>query len=206
MEARDAALHALWARKRGCRASPELAAVQRARAGDDQAFEALVRAYRDRILTLCHRIVGDRDAAEDVAQQSFVRAYQQLSRFRGEASFSTWLYAIAVNEARGYLRSRGRREARTRTVAETARCQQELRTTARPSSAPMTALLLQLPDREREALALFYLGDLSVAEIAGALRAPEGTVKSWLHRGRERLRQLAGKTGLLGPVKRRQAN
>jgi len=174
----------------------EAALVARAREGDRQAFEGLVRRYKDRVLNLARRIVCDADAAQDVAQETFIKAYQQLHRFRGEAQFSTWLYCIAVNEARGHLRAERRRRARWQ--------RHRLLEVARPAASEaveqagvLVELMQELPEKQRIALALFYLQELSVNEIAQAAGAPTGTVKSWLSRGRERLRQLAQDRGLL---------
>ena len=174
----------------------EAALVHRARKGDHHAFEALVRRHKDSVLNVARRIVGDPDASEDVAQETFIKAYQHLHRFRRDAKFSTWLYRIAVNEARTYLRAQRRRRARW----------EKQRSLDRPRPAPedpgeeggpLVALLQEVPDKHRAALALFYLQELSLIEIADALGAPTGTVKAWLSRGRDRLRWLAKERGLL---------
>ncbi len=174
----------------------EMALVARARTGDHHAFEVLVREYRDRVLNLARRIVSDADAAQDVAQETFIKAYQQLPRFRGKSKFGTWLYRIAVNEARGHLRARRRRQARWEKQA-TLQTVQPMPAEAGEQAGPIVGLLQELPEKQRVALALFYLQELSVAEIAQAVRAPTGTVKAWLSRGRQRLRELAQERGLL---------
>ena len=174
----------------------EMALVALARQGDHHAFEALVRQYRDRVLNLARRIVSDADAAQDVAQETFIKAYQQLPRFRGKSTFGTWLYRIAVNEARGHLRARRRRQAR-REKQGMLEAAQPMPAEPAEQAGPIVALLQELPEKQRIALALFYLQELSVAEIARAVRAPTGTVKAWLSRGRQRLRELAQERGLL---------
>ena len=174
----------------------EMALVAQARTGDQHAFEVLVRQYRNRVLNVAWRIVSDADAAQDVAQETFIKAYQQLPRFRGKSKFGTWLYRIAVNEARGHLRARRRRQARweKQGMLEAA---QPVSTESAEQAGPIVGLLQELPEKQRIALALFYLQELSVAEIAQAVRAPTGTVKAWLSRGRQRLRELAQERGLL---------
>ncbi len=174
----------------------EMALVARARTGDHHAFEVLVRQYRDRVLNVAWRIVSDADGAQDVVQETFIKAYQQLPRFRGKSKFSTWLYRIAVNEARGYLRARRRRQARweKQGALEAA---QPVSAEAGEQAGPIVGLLQELPEKQRIALALFYLQELSVAEIAQAMRAPTGTIKAWLSRGRKRLRELAQERELL---------
>ena len=172
----------------------DAALVACATRGDHSAFETLVRRYQDRVLNLARRIVSDPDAAQDVAQEAFIKAYRQLHRFRGEARFSTGLYRITVNEARAYLRAQRRRRARWEKQAAL-----ELTdpAAAPEEPGPLVALLQELPEKQRVALALFYLQGLSVAEIAQAAGAPTGTVKARLSRGREWLRRLAHERGLL---------
>jgi RNA polymerase sigma-70 factor, ECF subfamily len=173
----------------------EHALVARARSGDHQAFECLVQAQKDSVLNVARRIVGDLDAAQDVAQETFIKAYRELRRFGGRSSFATWVYGIAVNEARMYLRSQRRRQARWQKQASWEAQGSQERTDE--SSEAIVALLQELPEKHRVAVALFYLEELSLAEIAQAAGAPEGTVKAWLSRGREQLRQLARERGLL---------
>ncbi len=170
--------------------------VARATRGDHSAFETLVRRYQDRVLNLARRIVTDADAAADVTQEAFIKAYQQLHRFRGEARFSTWLYRITVNEARTYLRTQRRRRARWEKYGRR-EASEPVVMKAAEQAGPLVALLQELPEKQRVALALFYLQELSVAEIAQAAGAPTGTVKARLSRGRERLRRLAHERGLL---------
>ena len=158
-----------------------------AKRGDHSAFETLVRRYQNRVLNLARRIVTDADAA--VAQETFIKAYQQLPRFRGKARFSTWLYRIIVNEARAYLRAQRRRQARW--AKQAALEVTDPAADAPEEPGPLVALLQELPEKQRIALALFYVQELSVAEIAQAVGAPTGTVKARLSRGRERLRRLA---------------
>ena len=172
-------------------AAAEGALVARARTGDHWAFGELVGPYKDRILNLARRIVLDTDAAEDVTQEVFIRAYRQLHRFDGRARFATWLYRIAINVSRTHLRAQQRRRNRE------AQHHPPGQKTPAPEAGDLVGLLGELPLPQRTALALFYLRELSVAEIARLVGAPQGTVKAWLYRGRERLRALARERGLL---------
>ncbi len=192
----------LWAKvSPGSAATSEAALVARARSGDHQAFEALVRQHKDGVLNLARRIVAEAEAAQDVAQEAFIKAYQQLPRFRGEATFRTWIYRITVNEARTYLRTERRRQARWEKQRDLQAARppfdEVVTSPAGLDEGPVMALLQELPEKQRVALALFYLQELSVDEIARAAGAPTGTVKAWLSRGRERLRQLAQERGLV---------
>ncbi len=170
--------------------------VSRAQRGDQSALELLVRRHKDTVLTVAYRIVGQRDAAEDVAQEALLRACRQIGRFRCEAAFTTWLYRITVNAAREHLRAERRRQARWERQAVR-------EATPAPLDAPdlddgpLAALLSELPEKHRVALALFYVEELSLQEIAQAAGAPVGTVKAWLSRGREQLRRLAEEKGIV---------
>ncbi|MBM3473260.1 MAG: sigma-70 family RNA polymerase sigma factor [Armatimonadetes bacterium] len=175
--------------------SPEASLVARTRRGDAGAFEALVRQHKDSVLNLARRMVADCDAAEDIAQEAFIKAYRELHRFRGESAFATWLYRITINEARLYLRGHQRRVARWERQRDLAAAEASAQSPT-DDPAPLTELLQELSADQREALALFHLKELSLEEIARTLGAPLGTVKARLSRGRERLRQLARERGL----------
>ena len=170
----------------------DAAAVARARAGDLDAYEVLVAQYT----APAHRaavLLGAGADADDVVQEALVKAYRQLSRFRGESGFRPWLLAIVANETRNLHRSRRRRDGLV------------LRAAAREDPAPVSPdpadsavaierrqLLIdqmrQLDPRDREVLVCRYLLDLSEAETAVTLGLPKGTVKSRTARALTKLR------------------
>jgi RNA polymerase sigma-70 factor (ECF subfamily) len=176
--------------------SDEALLLSRARGGDDGAFEELVRRHKDSVFNLAMRIVGNGDAAEDVLQESFIKAWQQLPRFRGEASFLTWLFRITINEARVHLRSERRRLARWEKQRDLEEAQAVSDHGAK-SQEPLLALMQELPEEQRVAVSLFYVRRLSLREIAEATATRAATVKTRLARGRERLRRMAQERGLL---------
>ena len=178
---------------------PDRPAVDRARAGDTGAFEVLVVRYQARIVNYASAMVHDAGGAEDVAQETFVRAWRGLGRFRGESSFKTWLYSIATNIARTHLGRRGR-QARIadRSLDDDA---EPLRAGDVPSGAPdaetsliaresIDRALAELPAEMRLALVLRDVEGLDYKEIAGVTGAPIGTVESRIFRARRRLRTL----------------
>ena len=185
--------------RRAAEVDPDLASLERARAGDNGAFEALVLRYQARIVNYASAMVHDAGAAEDVAQETFVRAWRALGRFRGESTFKTWLYRIATNVARTHLDRRGRRaRIADRSLDDEA---EPLQAGDVPSPAPdaETALvrreaidraLSELPDELRQALVLRDVEGLDYKEIAGVTGAPIGTVESRIFRARRRLRTL----------------
>jgi RNA polymerase sigma-70 factor (ECF subfamily) len=93
----------------------DLLLVERVREGDKQAFGLLVEKYRRKLLRLLSRMVRDPDEIEDIAQETFIKAYRALPQFRGDAAFYTWLYRIGVNTAKNYLATRGRAMPTVRT-------------------------------------------------------------------------------------------
>ena len=165
------------------------ALVARARAGDAEAFRGLVERHRDRVYGLALRIVRSSADAEEVAQDAFVRAWLALPRFRGEASFSTWIYRIAVRRAfdrARTLKMRRGREAGIEAAGEP----------AAPGGGPecsdlaleLERLVEALPPAQRAAVTLYYLLDRSVEQVAAVLELPENTVKTHLSRARGALR------------------
>ena len=174
--------------------------VQRAVAGDQRAFELLVIKYQRRLQRLIGRMVRDSDLVEDIAQETFIRAYRALPQFRGESQFYTWLYRIAVNTTRKFLQERKRSPTMSdRAVAsnedndETFWAVGEPSTDETPESvlaakevaAAVNSGLAALPPDLRQALTLREIEGLSYEEIAAVMDCPMGTVRSRIFRARE---------------------
>ena len=160
---------------------PDPQAVHAAAAGDVEAFERIVRTYQAPVWRfLCHQ-VGDVHLAQDLTQETFVRAYRRLDTFRFESKFTTWLYRIARNIAVDALRERTRRTALAARVVP-ARLDEgpEL-------SSEVAAAVLTLSPKLREALLLVEVVGLSCAEAGAVLGIPDGTVKSRLFLARRQL-------------------
>jgi RNA polymerase sigma-70 factor (ECF subfamily) len=170
--------------------------VKRVQAGERNAFDLLVRKYQYRLAALVRRYIRDEAEAEDVVQESFVRAWRALPAFRGDAQFYTWLYRIAVNTAKNHLVSLGRRPATEDIDDEEAGAVREaerLHDVATPEHEAlrneMEALVLAAVDRLapelREALTLREVEGLSYDEIAERMQCPIGTVRSRIFRARD---------------------
>ncbi|MCX7599295.1 MAG: sigma-70 family RNA polymerase sigma factor [Armatimonadetes bacterium] len=177
--------------------------VQRAQAGEREAFGDLVEAHADRIYTYLLHLVGDREEAEDLAQETFVRAWESLDRFRGGAAFSTWLYRIATNLAIDAIRRRQRRGPIQSIDAPVQTDDGELdRQVAGQVPAPDEDLFRQelqravwesireLPPKLQPVLVLYDFEQLSYEDISRVLLIPLGTVKSRLFHARQQLKRL----------------
>lgn len=170
--------------------------VQQVRLGDKQAFDVLVQKYQFKILKLVNRYVNDPSEAMDVAQESFIKAYRALDKFRGESAFYTWLYRIAINTAKNHIVSQSRRiiEADVEVVDME---QTLIKGNLKDYSAPEKILLdveienavndviQHLPKELRTAITLRELEGMSYEEIAGIMSCPVGTVRSRIFRARE---------------------
>ena len=185
--------------------SPENAAdsdailVERTVAGDQKAFELLVIKYQRRIQRLIGRMVRDVDLVEDIAQETFIRAYRALAQFRGESQFYTWLYRIAVNTAKKALMDLKRNPTVSENAYksadddETSPLENELITSETPDAVLaskeiaeiINAAMEALPEELRQAITLREIEGLSYEEIAEAMICPIGTVRSRIFRARE---------------------
>ena len=167
----------------------EQAAVARVLAGDKAAFAVIVRRWQTPLVNLAWRFCRDRGRAEEMAQEAFLRAYRNLAQWRGDAAFSTWLFALAANVYRTELRRIPATPLSLDQIAEPP--DDRLSPTAFDDSQRDEALrraVLALPPKYRDAVLLFYFHDQDVPAAARTLRVPEGTVKARLFRGRELLR------------------
>ena len=170
--------------------------VMRVQKGDKTAFNLLVRKYQHKIAKLISRYVYDRTEVEDVTQEAFIKAYRAISGFRGESAFYTWLYRIAINTAKNYLVSQGRRLPNSDIDASEAELNEEghsLREIATPEHTLLTNEIAEtvrrametLPEDLRTAITLREIEGMSYEEIAAVMDCPIGTVRSRIFRARE---------------------
>ncbi len=177
--------------------------VQRTLAGEQRAFELLVIKYQRRVERLIGRMVRESDMVQDIAQETFIRAYRALAQFRGDAQFYTWLYRIAVNTTKKYLMELKRdplifqSQMKSADDDETSSSERELNSNVSDHETPeavlaskeiaqaVNAAMDALPEELRMAITLREIEGLTYEEIAQALDCPIGTVRSRIFRARE---------------------
>lgn len=187
---------------------PDEQLVRRFQGGDRAAFSDIVQRYQDRVFTLSLRWMGDRQIAEEVAQDVFVALYRSLDRFRGESRLSTWIFRVTVNHCKNRRLYRKRRKMQQHEPLEGTRSEDEGPVRQLPADGPGTDRMVHMSEAERllqEALerldeshrtivVLRDVEDLSYEEIAQILELPKGTVKSRLHRARAELARVLSRS------------
>lgn len=173
------------------REDPDLDLVRRHLGGDPRAFAALMERHQRRVYTVAYRMLGRREEAADATQEVFLTCLRKLPGFRAESAFSTWLHRVTVNVCHDALRRRSRERPADQppdlSVAD--------RGDDVALSVDVQRALLQVPEDFRVALILHDVEDMAYEDIAEALGAPVGTVKSRVHRGRVALARALGHPG-----------
>ncbi|WP_303291348.1 RNA polymerase sigma factor RpoE [Marinobacter sp. SS5-14b] len=173
----------------------DLQLVRKVRNGDRAAFDLLVVKYQSRVASIISRYVYDSQEVMDLAQETFIKAFRAIDRFRGDSAFYTWLYRIAVNTAKNYLEARGRRPQGSADSAEAENYDDgsRLRDLASPErllqkeqlQKALSEAISRLPEELRSAFLLREYDGLSYEDIAGILECPIGTVRSRIFRARD---------------------
>jgi len=170
--------------------------VRRAQTGDKSAFDLLVRKYQQKVINLVSRFVQDPSEAQDVAQETFIKAYRALNNFRGDSQFYTWIYRIAANTAKNHLASRSRKTPAWSVDVEDAEHfagESGLKEYDNPENLLLTdeiertvyKAIENLPEDLKTAITLRELEGLSYEDIAQVMGCPIGTVRSRIFRARD---------------------
>ena len=178
----------------------DLELVARVQRGDKRAFDLLVLKYQHKVAKIISRFIYDQDEVLDVSQEAFIKAYRALPNFRGDSAFYTWIYRIAVNTAKNYLVSRGRRPPTNdidSTEAEQIGGESCLKEYDTPEQLihkeqvekVINQAITDLPDDLRMAVTLREYEGLSYEEIASVMDCPVGTVRSRIFRARDAIDQ-----------------
>ncbi len=169
------------------------AIIQLVQAGRGQAAcERLVRDYRRRVFGLAYGILRDRDAAEDLAQEVFVKLWKALPRYDGRAQLSTWIYAITRNAAVSALRARRRPLSLSDPLVQVEAENIAAHSTDATDDATLRRRIEALPDKQRQAVTLYYMDERPVDEVAAMMGIPVNTAKTHLHRARASLAAALG--------------
>lgn len=170
----------------------DLALVNRTKAGDIEAFSELARRHERVVYNLSYRFMRDSALAEDMAQEAFLKAYRLLGGFRGDCSFSTWLYRVTSSVCLTELSRRKRRGEVALTTDHTSDAVTEPEETT-DTPEMIRRCVTKLPDRYATIVTMYYLDEISYEEIAESLNIPMGTLKTWMHRARHQLRKIVEK-------------
>ncbi|OGD37858.1 MAG: hypothetical protein A2V45_03810 [Candidatus Aminicenantes bacterium RBG_19FT_COMBO_58_17] len=169
--------------------------IRRSQAGDGEAFGVLVERYKGKVFSLAYGFTRDRTSADDLAQEVLIKAYFSLPKFKAKSAFGTWLYRIAVNHAKDFLRkNKGRqKEISIEDVGEQTLTAEnkslEEKRVEEGRRQIVQAALARLPEKYRVILTLRDIDGLSYEDISGVLKLSPGTVDSRLHRARRKLRE-----------------
>ena len=164
--------------------------IARAKAGDQGAFEQLVLDNQNRVYSLALRMLGDPEDAQDAAQEAFLNAWRALPTFKGESSFSTWVYRLTSNACIDHLRRRKRRRDLEVASLTGEDGESDWEPADHQADPALEAGLQALPDHQREILVMRELSGLSYQEIGAALDLDLGTVKSRIARARLALKKI----------------
>lgn len=156
-------------------------------AGDEAAMVDLVELHRDRVFRFCYRMLGQRQDAEDAAQETFVRMLRSLASWDNRREFEPWLLAIAGNRCRTLLAARRRRPATGLAAADQLVDRASDWHAMHNLAEEVQLALLQLRPEHREVFVLFHENGLSYDQIAAVIQRPLGTVKTWIHKARQQL-------------------
>ena len=169
--------------------------VQRVREGDQRAMNVLVDRHHGVVFRSCATILSDEDLAADASQNSFLKAFRAIDRFRGDAAFRTWLLAIAGNEARGLLRKVKQRREDALEDVDTLQAQgndPSAEVIHRSEVARVRTVLAELPEKQKLSVSLRIFEGLSFREIGETIDSTEGSARVHYHHGIRRLRELLG--------------
>jgi RNA polymerase sigma-70 factor (ECF subfamily) len=174
--------------------------IKKALMGDLDSFEKLVKQYENKVFSICFRYLGNREDALDAAQDTFIKVYKSLDKYKFEYAFNVWILTIASNTSKDYLKKRkdmfyidsysvdNQEETGFEIKDETALPEKEL--INKEKTNDITMALMELKDDVKEAIILRDVSGLSYSQIAQSIGIPIGTVRSRIHRGRTELKQI----------------
>ena len=166
--------------------------VRQAKKGSTDAFAELVRRHEQMVFNLSFRFARDGSLAEDMAQEAFLKAFRLLKGFRGDCSFSTWMYRVTTSVCLTELNRRKRR-GEVQLQAHHAGSYENSRIEAGDMAEIVRRCVMRLPERYATIITLYYLEEMPYEEIAAIVEIPMGTLKTWMFRARKELRKIVEK-------------
>ena len=168
---------------------PDQTLVERTKHGEVEAFSALVLRHQNAVYGLAFRFMRDPTAAEDMAQEAFLKAFRLLKGFRGKCAFSTWLYQVTCSVC---LTELSRRKRRGEVALRPGHPEESVRPSVESEDAKelIRRCVARLPERYATVVTLYYLNEVTYDEIAALMCIPLGTLKTWMHRARKQLRRI----------------
>ncbi len=177
-----------------CEPISDVELVRRSQSGSREAFSELVRRHQHLVYNVAYRFMRDATLAEDMAQESFVKAYRLLKGFRGDCSFTTWLYRVTSTTCLTEISKRKRRkEVELTPESGGVICSTEHKPAERDLKEQIRRCVTRLSDRYATIVTLYYLKGISYDEIAQIMDVPLGTLKTWMFRARKQLRYIIEK-------------
>jgi RNA polymerase sigma-70 factor, ECF subfamily len=177
------------------RAVDDRVLVERCLAGDEDGLRAFVEQFQGLVFAVCLRQLGQRQDAEDVAQETLVRAVRHLNHWDGVRPLKPWVLTIAINRCRTHQSRQNTRIRTVKSVIESAA--PSARVGGFDLAEELQRALEQLRDEYRTTFVLFHQQELSIQEVARIMECPEGTIKTWLHRARRELADLLRQRGFV---------
>ncbi|MBI5090821.1 MAG: RNA polymerase sigma factor [Candidatus Hydrogenedentes bacterium] len=168
----------------------DLDLVTRTKRGDTEAFSELVRRHQQVVYGLAYRFMRDASLAEDMAQEAFLKAFRLLHGFRGDCSFSTWMYRVTCSVCLTELSRRKKRGEVELMPSHVGAAANLTSPESSDTAHAVRACVSKLPERYASIISSYYLHDISYDEIARLMRIPMGTLKTWMFRARKQLRKI----------------
>ncbi len=163
--------------------------VTRAKGGDTDAFSVLVQRHQHVVYNLAYRYMRDANLSEDMAQEAFLKGFRLLKGFRGDCSFSTWMYRVTSSVCLTEI-ARRKKRGEVQFDVRHGGTQEDGKVEARDNAEIIRRCVTQLPERYATIITMYYLKETPYDEIAAAMEIPVGTLKTWMFRARKELRVL----------------
>lgn len=167
----------------------DLELVKRTKKGDTDSFSELMKRHQGMVYNLAFRFMRDTSLAEDMAQEAFLKGFRLLKGFRGDCSFSTWMYRVTCSVCLTEL-SRRKKRSEVPLLPEHIGAQEDSTVEASDFAEIIRGCVTKLPDRYATVVTLYYLNEMAYDEIASILEIPIGTLKTWMFRARKELRKI----------------